>query len=239
MRGRRLYGFVAIFVLVVGTTAYFVTRNTRHDVRADDAAAPGFNSAGPSGDDAPFQFAEPTTTAGPTTIPGLPDPFEETTTTTTTTTAPSTTSTTPSTTTSTTIPPKPLTPDASSIKSVCGLVDTLQSASNVFVNQRIDAKTTLTAIGTAMARYASISPKEIKPDATVLRTLFDQLVSTVEAARWNVTDQTVVQAVDAIKNQVAPYQTMQEHVRRIQFYEAANCNTGLKTQAASSNSKSG
>ncbi len=82
MSGRRLYLFVGIAVAVIGLAAFLLTRNTRHELRAEDAAAPGFDGSGAKAEDAPFQLAMPTTTAGPTTIPGGPvSPFDETTTT--------------------------------------------------------------------------------------------------------------------------------------------------------------
>lgn len=227
MTGRRLYTFIAFVAIAVGLSVFFLTRNTRHEVRVDDGAAPGANSSGPKVDDTPFNLALPTTTAGPTTIPGgVPSPYEETTTTTTTTTTTIAPTTVPPPTTST-LPTRPLVPQLSSINSVCGMVDTLQSAANVFFDKNVDARSTLTPMSKVLNRFASMSPKEINPDAAVITTLFDQLVATVRSAAWNVSDPTVVQAVAAAQNQTAPFQTLQEHVRKVQFYEAAFCNTGL------------
>lgn len=79
---RRMYVFVAITVATIGLAAFFLTRNTRQELRADTAAAPGYDGSERSVDDAPFQLAMPVTTAGPTTIPGgMPSPYDETTTT--------------------------------------------------------------------------------------------------------------------------------------------------------------
>lgn len=226
MTGRRLYVYVAISVAAVALAAYFLTRNTRQELRADQAATPGFDESGPQDDDRPFEFAGPTTTAGATTIPGgVASPFEETTTTTTTTTLPPFVPTAPPPTTPSTLPPKPLLPHLSSIKSPCGMVDTLQSTANVFFDDRLEPKTVLTSMSKVMHRYSSVSPEEIEADTRVIATLFDRLVSIVEDADWDVSDPSVVESADAIKNQTAPFATLQEHARRVQFWEAANCPT--------------
>lgn len=223
MTGRRLYVFIAISVAAVVLAAYFLTRNTRQELRADQAATPGFDDSGPRDDDRPFEFAGPTTTAGATTIPGgVASPFEETTTTTTTT-LPPFVPTAPPPTTPSTLPPKLLLPQLSSIKSPCGMVDTLESTANVFFDDRLDPKTVLTAMSKVMHRYASESPKDIEADTRVIVTLFDRLVSTVKDAGWNVSDPAAIEAVEAMKNETAPYGTFQEHVRRVQFWEAASC----------------
>lgn len=80
MKQRRLVWFAVITVMVVGVSAYFITRNTTQDVRADSSPTPGYSGADHPADDARFQFAEPTTTVGPTTIPGGAPPLPETTT---------------------------------------------------------------------------------------------------------------------------------------------------------------
>lgn len=82
VKNRRLHAFLAVAVVAIGLVSYFLTRNTRQELRADAAAAPGYDQSGESVNNVPFQLAEPTTTAGPTTIPGGPvAPIDETTTT--------------------------------------------------------------------------------------------------------------------------------------------------------------
>jgi len=74
--------FISITVATIGLAVFFLTRDTRQVLRADTAAAPGYGGSERKADDAPFQLAMPTTTAGPTTIPGgMPSPYDETTTT--------------------------------------------------------------------------------------------------------------------------------------------------------------
>lgn len=62
--------FIAITVVVVSASAYFIVRDTRRDVLVESAPTPGFRGSERAVDATPFKSAEPTTTIGPTTIPG-------------------------------------------------------------------------------------------------------------------------------------------------------------------------
>lgn len=82
MKRSALASFIAVALLLVGLGAFFVTRDTRSKIHAQSAPAPGFKDSDREVDGSRFQLAGPTTTAGPTTIPGgSPAPAMTTTTT--------------------------------------------------------------------------------------------------------------------------------------------------------------
>ena len=70
MTRQATFRFFGAVVVVVGLSAFFITRNTRQEVHAGSGSAPGFEEGAPDRGDPRFELAGPTTTAGPTTIPG-------------------------------------------------------------------------------------------------------------------------------------------------------------------------
>ncbi len=212
----RLYGFVAVVFVAVTLSAFLITRNTRQEVRADGSPAPGFDGRDRAVDDSPFELAEPTTTEGPTTIPGGARPRRSTTTT-------STTSTT--TTTTTTIPTSPLLPRISSITSLCGMIDSIQSVSNVFIDTSLDPESVMTGMLIVLDRYAEVSPPDLVGDVRAIRTLFGQLTDQMRDAGWDAQDPGVLRSVDSIRSETPPFGALQGHARRVEFHEAATCPT--------------
>jgi len=216
MTRARTVAFIAVVAIAVGLSAFFVTRNTRQEVRVDTAASPGFDGSDRGVDGSPFEFAEPTTTVGPTTIPGgRPTTRRATTTTTTTTTTTSTTT--------TTIPRRPILPDGGSITSVCGLDASITSLESLFIDPTLDVRGPLDVLVANLDRYVEVAEPEIREVVATIRLDIRRLAETIAAAGWQLEDAQVVLATQQIRSNEDPYQGYINRLQTLAFHNALNC----------------
>lgn len=214
----RLYGFVAVVAVLVVVSAFLVTRNTRQEVRASDAPVPGFRDEDRRADDSPFEFAGPSTTAGPTTIPGGQDALVRRTTTTTTT----TTTTLPPTTT-TTLPTAVSLPPPDDIRSICGMHDSIFSFQVIWRDPPVDVQQVAEQLQSNMNRYLAVSPPELRDEVDGLRNAFIAMVERLRAAGWNTNDPGVRELLRAIESQSPPFERFVSSMNTLRFVEAATC----------------
>ena len=200
MTRQRLFGFIAVVVVFVGLSAFLVTRNTRQELRADSSAAPGFGGGDRDIDDSPFEFAGPSTTAGPTTIPGGEDALTRRTTTTTT-----TTTTLPPTTT-TTIPTVVVLPPPDDIRTICGMHDSIFSIQLIWTDPSIDVQQVAEQLQSNMNRYLAVSPPELRDEVDGLRNTIITVAERLRLAGWNTNDPEVRQLLQTIEAQSPPFE---------------------------------
>jgi hypothetical protein len=213
----RLYGFIAVVAVLVVVSAFLVTRNTRQEVRASDAPVPGYRSEERRADDAPFEFAGPSTTAGPTTIPGGQDALTRRTTTTT-----STTTTLPPTTT-TTIPTAVVLPPPDDIRSICGMHDSIFSIQLIWTDPSIDVQQVAEQLQSNMNRYLAVSPPELRDEVDVLRNTIIAMADRLRTAGWNTNDGGVRQLLKEIESQAPPFERFVSGMNAVRFAESALC----------------
>ena len=217
MTRQRLFGFIAVVVVFVGLSAFLVTRNTRQELRADSSAAPGFGGDDRDIDDSPFEFAGPSTTAGPTTIPGGKDALTRRTTTTTT-----TTTTLPPTTT-TTIPTVVVLPPPDDIRTICGMHDSIFSIQLIWTDPSIDVQQVAEQLQSNMNRYLAVSPPELRDEVDGLRNTIITVAERLRLAGWNTNDPDVRQLLQTIEAQSSPFEQFVSNMNAVRFVEPAIC----------------
>lgn len=217
MNTTRLRLFIGMVVLLVAVSAILVTRNTRQEVAVQSDDAPGFSGRERSDPDEPFQFAEPSTTAGPTTIPGGARTLRRATTTTTTTT------TTMPTTTTTTIPTAVAMPPPDDISSICGMNDSIFTFQLIWTDPSIDVQKVAEQLQSNMNRYLAVSPPELRDEVDGLRNGIITMAGQLREAGWNTNDPAVRQLLRAIESQQPPFEQFVSRLGAIRFAEAALC----------------
>lgn len=207
------------------------------------AGTPGFDANGDPVDDEPFRLAQPTTTEGPTTIPGGPqlplpttpdgEPIGD---------QPASDQADPdgsgsgaspnggtqdpvvaTTTTTTTPPTSPLAPDAGSIQNLCGMTASLASFNTIMTNRAIDVPTAVGALVRNLDRYVAVSPPLLRPQVSYVRDVITDIVSIISRNGYDVQSAPVRQAVTAAANAQAPYANLVTVTNEIGAYERTVC----------------
>ena len=209
----RLPSYAALVIVAVTVSAFLLTRNTRQEVRAASGPAPGFEGEERGVDDSPFNLAEPTTTAGPTTIPGGRDLGRSTTTTTTTT---------PQVTT-TTVPTEVGLPPPDEINSICGLHDSVASFQLIWRDDSVDVRQVVEQLQSNMNRYLDVSPPEARPTVDALRTMIISAAAVLRAAGWDTSAPGPRELLRAAETQAPPLDQMVPSMNRIREIEDARC----------------
>lgn len=212
------------------------------------AGTPGFDANGDPVDDEPFRLAQPTTTEGPTTIPGGPqlplpttpdgEPIGDEV-------APEqggTEGNEPAgreprpatdggaqdpivaiTTTTTTPPTAPVAPDAGSIQNLCGMTASLASFNTIMTNRAVDVPTAVGALVRNMDRYLAVSPPLLRAQVGYVRDVIADIVSIISRNGYDVQSAPVRQAVIAAASGQAPYANLVTVTNEIGAYERTVC----------------
>ena len=199
----------------------------------DEVATPGFDERGQQRDDSPFELAEPTTTAGPTTIPGGPklpipttpdgDPLDGAEGEGSTPPGGETGSTVVETTTTTIAPTAPQAPDSGSIQNLCGMTSSLASFNTIMTNRSIDVATAVGALVRNMDRYVAISPPLLREQVVYVRDVIVDIVGVISRNGYDVESGPVRQAVNAAANGQAPYANLVTVTNQIGAFERTVC----------------
>jgi hypothetical protein len=224
MNRDRLVGAVATVVLVAGVPFLLVTCNMRREVQVSGSETPGFAGDESRPDDAPFEFAQPTTTAGPTTIPGGRPPSRRDRRTGANERA-ATSSTTTSTTTTTTIPRSVDLPPAEAISSICGMHDSIFSIQLIWTDRSIDVQRVVEQLQSNMDRYLEISPPDVRDEVDGLRWTIVTVADRLRQAGWNTDDPAVRQLLVAVRGQFPPFDQFVNRMNAIRKVETASCPT--------------
>ena len=214
------WGVFAVAV-ILSAAILLTTLGSSGEIRVDQSAsAPGFNGKDRKIDRSEFSFAAPTTTSGPTTIPSgrRPNGSRRTTTSTTTT----TTTTIPPVT--TTLPPKSIfLPDSSSIDSLCNMVKSVESLQLIFTDPSVNGEQTMLGILINFDRYLQVGPPELTDNILGIRGSLILLTNQLRDAGWNGSDPSLGTTLDALRFEKAPFDSFQQQIREIEFYNAATC----------------
>ncbi len=222
MTPMRWWGVFAVAV-IASAAILLTTLGSDGEIRIDQsAAAPGFDGEDRVVDRSKFSFAAPSTTAGPTTIPRGKRPSGSRRTSTTTSTASTTTTTIPPVT--TTAPPKSLfLPDSSSVESLCGMVKSVESLQLIFTDSSVNAEQTMLKILINFDRYLQVGPPELTDNILGIRGSLILLTNQLRDAGWNGSDPSLGTTLDALRFEKAPFDSFQQQIREIEFYNAATC----------------
>lgn len=233
-------------ILAVGVVILAVTAVTACGRSASDAGGtPGFSSKERSVDTkSPFEMANPTTTAGPTTIPGsgptlplptttdpvtgesavvgeLPPSRTPTSAAAGTPGAPATTV--PRSTTTTSLPSTPFLPDPAQIQTICGVVLTLRTFGAVLTNPALDLPTTIVRVRAILDRFQQVSPPEVRSQMLRVREVVNTLADALNRAGDQVNDPAFRDQIGAALSGAPPYQGFTGVVDEIAQYEALKC----------------
>jgi len=183
----------------------------------EEVTTPGFETSTASEETEPFELAQPSTTAGPTTAPsggfGGPavtdgDGEEE----------PE-----PGPTTTTTAPPsEPVLPPADDISSVCGLPFALSSYATLLQNAEVDAEEAVDGMRTNLERYVEVADDQVRAAVETIAAESGRLLDEVEASGY---DRELSRFQDLIDDQAAAEEigTLLAAIDEVVFWERRNC----------------
>ena len=213
-----------VFAVAIILSAAILLTNLGSDgeIRLDQSAsAPGFDGKDREIDRSRFSFAEPSTTAGPTTVPTGKRPIGSRRTSTTTTA--STTTIPPAT---TTVAPRSIfLPDPSSVDSLCGMVQSVESLQLIFSDPSVNAEQTMLRILSNFDRYLQVSPPELTDNVLGIRETLILLRNQLRDAAWNGANPSLRPILDGFRYEKSPVENFQQQIREIEFYNAATCPT--------------
>lgn len=215
----RLWAFTAAATVAVLLAAGGVVLlgSERSEEAVGDADAPGYDGSASKIANDPFRLAQPTTTAGPTTMPVDPEQRRES--------ARNGERTAPSTiVTTTTAPPTAVAvPPSESIDSICGIVAAIESLQVVFADPSLDGSVIMPRALSTFDRYVEVSPEDLRVDVAGLRDDMARLTDILRGAGWDAQSGAALQAVAAIRTETAPFQFLQARARKVTLYESTAC----------------
>lgn len=210
----RIVGFLTITVVLIGASGYFLTRNTRQEVRANLDETPGLRRVDRHLDSSPFELAAPTTTEGPTTIPGGPgSPAISTTAAPTTTTLPVATT--------TTLPSTPFLPKT--IDSLCGMTLSTNSLAVLLTDPSLNVELVITQYLTNLDRYVRASPPSIRGSVEAVRVSLRSLVPTLKSAHWDLHSPQMETVIVQLQSGSGSFAGLALHRTAIANFENTSC----------------
>lgn len=186
---------------------------------SEDTATPGFDASPEAVDQSPFELAKPTTTEGPTTIPGdiaSGRPVD----------IPSlaTTTTAIITTTTTTTPiSQPELPEPVQIDSLCGMSRALQSFGLIVSTPGLDIAAYVTDVRRNLARYVEIAPPGLRGTVESVAAVVNGLVDLGADADYRTDDPSLQRAISDAAAGSGSYGGFPAQVNTIYRHEQATC----------------
>jgi hypothetical protein len=170
-------------------------------------------------DESPFELAKPTTTVGPTTIPGGVDqgrPSER---------AESTTTTTVIVTTTTTTTPisEPEVKEPVQIDSLCGMSRALQSFGLIVSTPGLDVTLYVSGVRRNLQRYLAVAPPNLRGTVESIAAVVNGLIDLGASVDYRTDDPTLRQAISDAANGTGNYEGFPAQVSTIYRHEQATC----------------